>query len=356
MGVGVGGEIGHSAVIPRLSIGVPVYNGQRYLRATLDSLLAQTFTDFELIICDNASTDGTEAICREYLARNPRVRYIRHDHNLGPAPNYNSCFAHARGELFKWAAADDIVEPTFVQRCIDMLDSDPTLASVYTRTVLINEEGHRLGAYDWDLELDHPSPVVRFARLVFVNHRHHNAHEFWGVTRSSVLRNTPMKGSFPSADRILMSWWVLQGKMGRIESYLFQNREHSQRSQRAIANRDFRPGSILSRWIGGGPTPPYEWWDPSLKGKIVFPEWRWVWEYLRAARLTPLPLMQKFGCYAAMAGLYVKFFPRLARDLILAAELALYRLFGVGTPRPRPGTRPARRTPEFPMPPRRKAA
>src|SRR5262245_55195681 len=126
MGVGVVGEMGHSAVVPRLSIGVPVYNGQRFLRATLDSLLAQTFTDFELIICDNASTDGTEAICREYAARDPRVTYVRHDRNLGPAPNYNACFAHARGELFKWAAADDVVEPKFLQRCIEMLDSDPT--------------------------------------------------------------------------------------------------------------------------------------------------------------------------------------------------------------------------------------
>lgn len=317
-------------VAPRLSIGVPVYNGARFLRATLDSILAQTFTDFELIICDNASTDATESICREYASRDSRIRYFRNAKNLGPAPNYNLCFTHARGELFKWAAADDLIAPTFLERCIEKLDADPSMVSVYTRTLLIDESGNTLRKYDHDLELDHPSPVVRFARLVFVNHRVHSAHEFWGVTRSRVFRQTPMKGSFPSADRILMSWWTLQGKMGRVEEYLFLNREHPQRSQRQLANREFREGSKLSRWIGGGPTPPYPWWDSSKRGKIVFPEWRWVWEYLRAARRTPLPPMQKIGCLLAMAGLYIKFIPRLARDVIIAAELMAYRALHIG--------------------------
>jgi hypothetical protein len=136
-----------------------------------------------------------------------------------------------------------------------------------------------------------------------------------------------MKGSFPSADRILMSWWTLLGRMARVDAYLFLNREHQQRSQRAMANRDFRAGSILSRYIGGGPTPPYPWWDAKYTGKIVFPEWRWVWEYLRAARCTRLPLRQKLGALMVMAGLYVKFSPRLARDVLIAAELLLYRMF-----------------------------
>lgn len=316
--------------IPRVSIGVPVYNGARFLRATLDSILAQTFTDFELIICDNCSTDQTETICREYAARDRRVRYFRNERNLGPAPNYNRCFEHARGELFRWNAADDVVAPDFVRKCVEMLDSDPTIVSAYTRTVLIDEDGKQVRKYDYDLELDHPWAVVRFARMVFVNHRRHNAHEFWGVTRAAALRQTPMKGSFPSADRILMSWWTLLGRMGRVEEYLFFNREHQQRSQRAIANKDFRPGSRLSRYIGGGPTPPYEWWDARLKGKIVFPEWRWAWEYLRAVRRTRLPLAQKLMCYGAMAGLYVKFSPRLTRDILIAGELMFCRIVRVG--------------------------
>jgi glycosyltransferase involved in cell wall biosynthesis len=324
-----------SGTVPRLSIGVPVYNGQDFLRATLDSILAQTYTDFELILCDNASTDLTAEICREYVQRDPRVRYFRNSRNIGPAPNYNRCFAESRGELFKWCAADDVLAPTFVEKCIAMLDADPLMVAAYPRTLLIDEQGVVLQKYDWDLDLTHRSPAVRFARLVFVNHRYHNAHEFWSVVRSDIMRRTAMKGSFPSGDRILMSWWTLMGKMGQVQEYLFLNREHRQRSQCAIPNRNFRPGSRLSRIVGGGPAPPYEWWDASKKGRVVFPEWRWVWEYLRAVRKTPLPLATRLACYAAMAGLYGKFAPRLARDLLIALELTLYRWFRL-IPRPAP--------------------
>src|SRR4051812_19911500 len=113
-----------AAARPRLSIGVPVYNGAKFLAATLNSILAQTFGDFELIICDNGSTDATSQICDEYAARDSRVRVWRSPVNLGPAANYNKCFELARGELFKWAAGDDIIAPTFCERCIEKLDAD----------------------------------------------------------------------------------------------------------------------------------------------------------------------------------------------------------------------------------------
>jgi len=94
--------------VPRLSIGLPVYNGEKYLAEALDALLGQTYADFELIISDNASTDGTERICREYLARDPRIRYIRQPVNVGASPNHNIVFTESRGELFKWASYDDL--------------------------------------------------------------------------------------------------------------------------------------------------------------------------------------------------------------------------------------------------------
>ena len=99
---------------PRVSIGLPVRNGARYLGEAVDSLLRQTYTDFELIISDNASTDQTEAICRAYVARDPRVRYYRSSQDVGLANNYNYLFIRARGEYFKWAAADDVHEPDYL--------------------------------------------------------------------------------------------------------------------------------------------------------------------------------------------------------------------------------------------------
>src|SRR5579871_3942080 len=109
----------------RVSIGLPVHNGERYLREAIDSLLAQTYRDFELIISDNGSTDGTEAICRAYAAADPRIRYYREEQNRGCAWNWNRVFALARGEIFKWAAHDDVCAPRLVERCLEALDRCP---------------------------------------------------------------------------------------------------------------------------------------------------------------------------------------------------------------------------------------
>ena len=80
---------------PRVSIGLPVYNGEVYLSGALDTLLGQTFTDLELIISDNASTDRTPEICRSYAARDHRVRYIRHEVNRGVPWNHNFALGQA---------------------------------------------------------------------------------------------------------------------------------------------------------------------------------------------------------------------------------------------------------------------
>jgi glycosyltransferase involved in cell wall biosynthesis len=118
---------------PKVSIGMPVYNGENFIVESLDALFAQTFTDFELIICDNASTDRTGEICREYAARDARIRYCRNETNIGASANYNLTFELARGDYFKWAAHDDICAPTYVERCVEALDRDPGVALAYRR-------------------------------------------------------------------------------------------------------------------------------------------------------------------------------------------------------------------------------
>ena len=98
--------------VPIVSIGLPVYNGEAFIGEALDSLLDQTHSDFELIISDNASTDATEAICREYVSRDPRVRYIRQAANQGILANYRAVLNEARSGLFMWASADDTWGPS----------------------------------------------------------------------------------------------------------------------------------------------------------------------------------------------------------------------------------------------------
>lgn len=313
--------------IPRVSIGVPVYNGAKFLTATLNSILAQTFTDFEVILCDNGSTDSTPQICDDYAARDSRVRVWRSPKNLGPAANYNKCFALSRGELFKWQAGDDVIAPTFLEKCIAKLDSDPSLVSVYSLSKRINERGEIFGEYECELDLAHESAATRFARYIFVDHRKHHAAELWGVTRASAMEYWhPVKGAFPSADRIVISRWLSCGKLARVEEYLFFDRQHTGRSEVCVDRAKVRGGSRIAQKIGCGPLPPYQWWDACKKDKIVFPEWKWITEYYRSAIFGPMDVFEKIACTAVVSGLVVKFTPRLLRDVLIAAELLIYRV------------------------------
>src|SRR5436853_1090902 len=126
--------------LPRLTIAVPVYNGQRFLSRTLDAMLAQTFRDFELIITDNGSTDATEQICREYAQPDARIWYERSGKNLGVVQNFNRGIALARGEYFHWQAADDQADPTLLEKCIAVLDADPSVVLAFARTRIIDED------------------------------------------------------------------------------------------------------------------------------------------------------------------------------------------------------------------------
>jgi glycosyltransferase involved in cell wall biosynthesis len=112
---------------PRVSIGMPVYNGETFIRKALDSLLAQTFTNFELIISDNGSTDGTEAICREYAARDCRIRYVRQPENRGGLFNFHFVLDEAAGEYFMWAAHDDLCGREFIENLVDCMEKHPDL-------------------------------------------------------------------------------------------------------------------------------------------------------------------------------------------------------------------------------------
>ena len=109
---------------PRVSIGLPVYNGERYLAQALDSILAQDFVDFEIIISDNASSDSTQEICERYERLDRRITYSRLPENLGAAYNYNRLVGMSNGELFKWASHDDRIQPAFLSRRVALRKFD----------------------------------------------------------------------------------------------------------------------------------------------------------------------------------------------------------------------------------------
>ena len=201
-----------------MSVGVPVRNGARFLAETLDSLLAQSYADFELLISDNASTDETETICRAYAARDPRIHFFRSDVDLGLAGNYNFLFLQARGKYFKWAAADDLHEPDYLRRCVEVLDRDPSVVLAYCKSRFIDENGKPV--VETDPGFDPRSEAAR-ERLRYVIRSNRWVNAIFGLIRSEVLAKTPLLPRYPSGDYIILGELALLGKFEKFRKSCF---------------------------------------------------------------------------------------------------------------------------------------
>ncbi|UCG34746.1 MAG: glycosyltransferase family 2 protein [Candidatus Omnitrophota bacterium] len=214
---------------PGISIGMPVYNGEKYLCEVIDSILNQTFSDFELIISDNGSTDRTEEICRAYAARDSRVCYYRNEENRGAAWNFNRVFELAKGEYFKWAAVDDLCEPSFLQRCVEVLDGDSSVAVAFTKSKFIDNLGNLIEERDpvWDLQME--STYQRFRQAILSSWRKCNV--IFGLIRSNLLAKTKLMGDYAGQDYHLVAELSLLGKFFKIHEYLFMRRLHSEASK-----------------------------------------------------------------------------------------------------------------------------
>ncbi len=213
---------------PRLTIGLPVYNGENYLAESIDALLAQSYTDFELVISDNASTDGTEEICRKYAAGDDRIRYVKQPVNIGAAPNHNFLVDEARGELFKWAAHDDLFAPRLVESCVALLDANHDAALAHSYMAIVDEAGEVIETYDYTLKTDSPSAPVRFRDLLFTD----GGDDFYGVIRTDVMRAIAPHDSYHNAGRKLVAEMALYGRFLQVPEVMFFRREHPGRGDR----------------------------------------------------------------------------------------------------------------------------
>lgn len=214
---------------PELSIGLPVYNGERYLRESLDALLAQTFSDFELIISDNASTDGTAEICREYAERDSRIRYVQQPRNIGAAPNHNVLPTLARAPYFKWASHDDLYDPELLRKCMEMLRAHPEATLVHCWDARIDPDGTRSEPSRYRLDTANPSPSARLRSLLYTQ----GGDDFYGVIRTDVLRRLGPHGSYFNADRTFVAGLALHGPFYQVPEVLYFRREHPGRLSRA---------------------------------------------------------------------------------------------------------------------------
>jgi glycosyltransferase involved in cell wall biosynthesis len=292
---------------PRVSIGLPVFNGENYLAQALDSILTQTYSDFEVIISDNASTDRTPEICETYVARDPRICYYRSAKNLGAAPNFNRAFELASGEYFKWAAHDDIIAPDFLLKCVKVLDQDPSIVLCHSRVKFIDGQGKVLNKYDITLNnVGSSQPRERFGDLILVDHW---CLEVFGLIRASVLRKTPVIGSYVASDRVLLAELGLRGRFYQIPEYLFFSREHTHRSIRSMSELYMRAA----------------WFDSRKEGRIVLPQWRIFTEYVRAVQRASLGRRERACCYGHIGRWLGSYWKSMIKDLVVRVPVQVWR-------------------------------
>lgn len=282
---------------PKVSIGIPVYNGSDYLEEAIDSILGQTMGDFELLIQDNASTDATEEICRGYEKRDKRVSYVRNAENVGAPINYNLVFERSRAPYFKWAAHDDTIAPVFLERCVEALDRNPGSVVAAGRTVLINDDGSPV-RYDQASKVyvtRHGNPVGiqdpndrargdnAAGRFWDILVRTMRTFEIFGVMRTSALKQTVLHENYYGSDKPLLAQMALLGKFEFIDEDLMFRRCHAGQSSLLTTHQK-------SKWIS---RPSRDNWL-SHRIRYVVPA------YFKIVGQTPGRFDQKMLCHSAI--------------------------------------------------------
>ncbi len=275
---------------PRVSIGLPVYNGALFVEEAVTSLLTQTFAAFELIIVDNASNDDTGAICRRLAAQDSRIRYVRNDANIGAAANFNKAFHMSAGTYFKWAAADDLCLPTFLERCVDVLDTDPKAVLAFPDPRFIDAQGsdlpysHEHQAFidrngkKWywrsanRYRLSTSDPINRFDQILL---RTYVCQEIFGLIRREALEGTPLIADYYGSDKVLLAELSLRGRLRRVPEELFARRCHSGQS-------GYKSAAERERWITG-----------RNSRKVNFSQWKVLRGYARALSSSSLTAADK---------------------------------------------------------------
>jgi glycosyltransferase involved in cell wall biosynthesis len=213
---------------------MPVYNGERFLRRTLDSLLAQDYENFELIISDNASQDNTRGICLEYAARDKRIRYCPNDTNLGMRRNFNRAFQLSSGEYFMWAGDHDLWDRSFISTCLEVLTRDPHVVLCCGHTVAIDGDGKVLGSEPHPVDTRRLPPPERFRRVIRDMAWYT---PIYGLIRADALRRTHLFRNTRGPDIVVLCELSLIGEFHCVPKVLFwynwfPDEEHRRRTLR----------------------------------------------------------------------------------------------------------------------------
>jgi glycosyltransferase involved in cell wall biosynthesis len=293
---------------PRVSIGMPVHDAERFLPAAIEAVLAQTFADFELVICDNASTDRSLEICLAYQARDPRIRVLQNAVNLGANPNYRRVAEAARGEFFKWASANDLIAPDFIERCVAALERQPETVLAFGCTVLFDSDPRSGRAYDDQMELQEDDAFDRYRRCV-EGLRLNNLIN--GLIRREALRRTPVMPDYHSSDNVVVGHLALAGKFARVPEAFFyrrMDRESATRLQSAdVVRRHHYPRERFSSF---------------------FQTWQLAMGHLGAVLASRLPVRRRLRALAYVGHRLYWQAPRLIGDVREALRFCVLRRRG----------------------------
>lgn len=279
--------------MPAVSIGVPVFNGEKTLARMLDSLLGQTFADFEIIISDNASTDKTADIAKDYAGRDPRIRYMPQAENIGPERNFKYVLDQARGRFFMWSAADDTRSPDFLQENAGFLERHPD----YVASTSPNRFEGQSAAALVRFELSGPEDerIRDFFRHCWISHG-----IFYSLVRTDVLRACEVVGqSFLGTDWAIDLYLASKGKMHRTQDAMMVSGAHGI-SNSANAWKRYR-------------TSPVGWFFPFYKVSLYTLEL--TSHRPLKVRMQHLKILLDLNARAAYSQFHAEFYPAYARKI-----------------------------------------
>lgn len=291
---------------PVISIGMPVYNGEEYLDETIQSILSQTYGNFEFIISDNASTDRTQELCEQYAVRDQRITYHRYEENRGAAWNYNNVFKLARGKYFKWAASDDLIDPHYLECTANILDTREDYVLAYTKARIIDGNSNVIKDYDDHLHIHVDEPYKRLKQFLYLVGE---CNAVFGLVRRDILQRTHLIGNFISSDTTLLAELSLYGKFYEVPEQYFFRREHKKASSWDKSEEN-----------------QLEFFDPQLLGKIVFPISRRFFEDIKSVHNSTISTMDKIRCYHVLLKYFIHTRDKFIAEWKRAARKKYYRL------------------------------
>jgi glycosyltransferase involved in cell wall biosynthesis len=279
-----------------VSIGLPVYNGEAFLEQAISSILAQTFADYELIISDNASTDSTPEICERFASADARIKYSRNSKNIGGARNENRTVELAQGVYFRFAAHDDFLEPSLLERCVEILDSHPDVVSCHTKVREVDENVGETRVISRTGATRGPA-YRRFANIVLGKTF---LEENYGLIRLDILRAIPLQRNYVGSDRPFMAELALMGRFAEVPEVLFNKRLH--------------PANQYVDWRNRT-----SWFTPDAAGSVSLPWWSQLADLISRCRHADVSARTRLECAGVITVWFILKSPKLAKDLVLAA-------------------------------------